>query len=642
MPSLSTTPKSPNQVVQPSKASGLSWPRLLTTQQPRQAAKPEVTLHSPSFATTKEKHPFQPPMEQTSPKHQFLPLSSLPSIAELPRQEPPPGVGTGFRIPALIQSPQAAAQGSLRESGQASEDKAPGPMDEVPKNPQVQGTAEVAETSLSRSLIEAAGKPLPQSPGPDDSPDFAVAGSSPGSDVIAEGDSQRNRGSDDSKADAIEPTDAPDGEPEDTWASRLASILPRTTFDQPTRQNTATAKIQLSRSPSVAPGAYPESESAGESPSRSPGADTEFPEVKDDQSESTPRSDDKSVRSMKSVSIALPDWNNNNQPVQEAQTDSTGGLEHPGNNTMRPANQEECEDWTEVKERLGEDAMVEKEPSREADEDQGKTAAQLSDDPALDHPQTPNHRDAPFNDRASSVAPSQGDSDRLEVSTIHDRESLPPSDADNSSLKPLLSSSPRERRSSHFSESLDDSHSAPVMPEVGKGIQAKGKNKPDAVVRDDDSSSQSTIISSATSETDEIEKERRRDFPPSPVGNGEGPSRTTFSLPPPKIVVKDASEAESSLNSPSLVAPTTTPVQDDSVPRRQTTFVALGEPSSDQRPIKLPMKRRKLYVRRARYAVLRQPILDAALGRQVGAQAKAALKKLANGELIIVEPPSSL
>ncbi|KAL8706706.1 MAG: hypothetical protein Q9201_000231 [Fulgogasparrea decipioides] len=639
MPSPSTTPTFPYQVVQPSKASG--WPRLLTTQQPPKAAKPEVTLHSPSFASA-EKHPFQPSMEQTSPKHQFLPLSSLPSIAELPRQEPPPEVGTGTRMPALIQSSQAAAQGSFRESGQVSEDKAPGPMDEVPKWPQVQGTAEVMETSLSSSLTEAAGKPVPQSPGPDDSPDSAVPRSSPGLDVVPEGDSQRNRGSDNSTADAIEPADASDGEPKDTWASRLASILPRTTFDQPTQQNTTTAKIEPSRSPSVAPGAYPESESAGESPTREPGADTEFPEVKDGQSESTPRSDNKSVRSRKSVSIALPDFNNDNQPVQGAQTDSTGGLEHPGNNMLPPANQKESEDKTEVKQRLGEDAMIEREPSREAEEDQGKTAAQLSDDPALDHLKTPNHGDAPFNDRASSIAPSQGDSDRLEVSTIHDRESLTHSDADNSSLKPLLSSSPRERRSSHFSESLDDSHSAPVMTEVGKGIQAKGKNKAEAAARDDDSSSQSTIISSTTSETEEVEKERIRDLPSPPVGNGEGPSRTASSLPPPKIVVKDASEAESSLNTPSLVAPATTPVQDDSVQRRQITFVALGESLSDQRPIKLPMKRRKLYVRRARYAVLRQPILNAALGRQVGAQAKAALKRLANGELIIVKPPSSL
>lgn len=184
---------------------------------------------------------------------------------------------------------------------------------------------------------------------------------------------------------------------------------------------------------------------------------------------------------------------------------------------------------------------------------------------------------------------------------------------------------------------MDDTITAPMATGSGQAREAKWEDLATSPPGDDDSSSQSTIGSSTASRAEEKGKAK---IPG--VDNGEGSSRKASSFPPPKIIVKDATEAEDSLETPSLVAPATTPVQDGTPPRRQATFAALGEALPDQRAVKLPMKRRKLYVRKARYAVLRQPILNAALGRQVGAQAKTALKKLANGELIVVEPPTSL
>lgn len=238
--------------------------------------------------------------------------------------------------------------------------------------------------------------------------------------------------------------------------------------------------------------------------------------------------------------------------------------------------------------------------------------------------------------RTSSIATSHKDTDKADTSTLHDQESLAPSDADNSSLLPLLSSSPGDARSSHFSESLDDNNTAVRGPRSGKRPEMIQGMDIDIPPKADGRSSLSTISSSVGSGMAETA------YPLAPDDNGEGPSYAGSSLPAPKIVVKDASEAEDLSRSPPPRAPTTTPVHEGSAPRRQATFAALGELSDHQEPIRLPMKKRKLYVRRARYAVLRQPILNATLGRQVGAQAKLALKKLADGELVIIEPPRNL
>ncbi|KAI4260438.1 MAG: hypothetical protein LQ352_000300 [Teloschistes flavicans] len=255
--------------------------------------------------------------------------------------------------------------------------------------------------------------------------------------------------------------------------------------------------------------------------------------------------------------------------------------------------------------------------------------------------QAPKQRSASLSTRSSSIAAWQGDTDKADGSTLHERESLAPSEGDGSSLKPLLPSSPRERRSSHFCESLDHDHEEPVVTDSKDGTLPKDKDRDSLPLKDDDSSSQSTIVSSITSEEKADTKAVQGGRLPR-EGTGIDLDHGRDSLPPPAIVVRDASEAEESLRTPPLVAPATTPVQDDSLPQRRATFVALGEVLPDQRAIKLPTKRRRLYVRKARYAVLRQPILNAVLGRQVGAQAKMALKKLADGELLVIEPPTSL
>ena len=269
-------------------------------------------------------------------------------------------------------------------------------------------------------------------------------------------------------------------------------------------------------------------------------------------------------------------------------------------------------------------------------------AGQAGADVSTELLQAPTQREASIGSRASSIAPSQNDTDRSDLSILHERESLAPSDADNSSLMPLLSSSPGDVRSGHFSESLDETNVHPLAERAPEEAESQ-KQAANAPRIADGSSSLSKVDSPTSSKSENVHKKRPLDDPFVPADSTEGVSNAESSLPPPKIVVRDASSAEDSIQTPSLVAPATTPVRDSStLPRRQTTFIALGEPLDHERPVKLPMKSRKLLIRKARYAILRRPILNAALGCQVGPQAKQALKKLAHGELIVVEPPRSL
>lgn len=209
MPSVSATPKSRKQRAQSPKATGSSWPRLLITQQLPKALDAALTLHSPSFASVKEKYPLQSSMEETSPKHQFLPLSPLPSIAELPKQEPAPKVQADSRMPALTQGSEAREQGtSLRSDRDPEPNEAQAMSKAQGKKPEVQDVPERSSISSTSSFTEAANVPLPESPVTEDS-------HAP----------QLGPDSDASKTQPTDPVSGTNIEEKDTWASKLASIL---------------------------------------------------------------------------------------------------------------------------------------------------------------------------------------------------------------------------------------------------------------------------------------------------------------------------------------------------------------------------------------------------------------------------------
>ncbi|KAL8947170.1 MAG: hypothetical protein Q9222_006522 [Ikaeria aurantiellina] len=652
LPSSTPTLKKQGTVTKRKKVS--SWPRSLIEQRVPKISKPEVTLRSPSFTNLQAKYPAETIPEKGSPKHQFIPLSHLPSIAEMPKQELMPDASPDSKSLVHNSVPQGEGSGAQRQSGRSPEREGPGVMDkEAERHDQSDPPSKPSEEHSPTASTDALDKSLPSIP--NSSPSSARSDKPPGSRDEAEGAQPSQAPSSSSKDDATGGSAGLGDEQKDTWASRLASMLPTAPFNQPNHEDTEVPQSQPSRSASIAPGAYPESDPAADSSLPSPGADVEESQAKAGQlGTDRPRSDSKSLKPRKSVSIALPNETTDvttNSPKGE---DKAASMNH--SDVLPPLGPEDKE-GDEAKEKIKrrETSMVRDRGPTESTAldnsnaekgDQGIASEVVPPhedaDSSPETPQASSQQRGSLSKRASSITPSQADTDKADVSTLHDRESIAPSEADNSSLKPLLSSSPRPTRSSHFSEALDDNLPAPTSTGPRRESEASLKRRADSPPLVEDFSSLSTVDSSNVSETEKTGAKKGLQYPFPQVDQGKGPSQAPSSLPPPDIVVKDASEAEDSLQSPAPKAPATTPVQDDSLPRRRATFVALGEELNQEGPIKLPVKRRKLYVRKARYLVLRQPILNAALGRQVGGQAKQALKKLANGELIVIEPPSSL
>ncbi|KAL8714870.1 MAG: hypothetical protein Q9220_001383 [cf. Caloplaca sp. 1 TL-2023] len=628
LPSLTPTPKKEGITTKRQKVS--SWPRILIEQRVPKVSKPEVTLRSPSLTNLREKYPKETIPEKGSPKHQILPLSHLPSIAEMPKQEKTPDASPNSKSPVYDSRPREKSSVAQQKSDQSSEPGVSGLKDEeVERHDQVNPASETLKEPSPTSSKDAPDEPLPTAP-------------DPGSLDRARGAQPSQSPVDTSKDEVTGGSTGLEDEQKDTWASRFASMLPISAFNQPDHDGTDVPQSQPSRSTSIAPGAYPDSDPAADSSLPSPGAGVEEPQPKVGQpGVEDPPSDSKKLKPRKSVSIALPsettDVTTNNEKGEETGAskekedlsplipDDKEGYEMDAKANPRQNTMEEDEE-------LAEHTAVDNKEAETGDHGIESDAVTPHED-ADSTPHTsqpPSQQHGSLSKRASSIAPSQADTDKADASTLQDRESRAPSEADNSSMKPLLSSSPRATRTSHFSESLDDSHSAPALVKSRRESEASSKRHEDSPPIVDDLSSLSTINSSTISEAEKTDRKTPSQYPFPVVDNGKGPSQAPSSLPPPEIVVKDASEADDSLQTPAPIAPATTPVQDDSPPQRRATFVALGEESDRDGPIKLPVKRRKLYVRKARYFALRKPILNAALGRQVGGQAKQALKKLAN------------
>ncbi|KAL8829038.1 MAG: hypothetical protein Q9170_006340 [Blastenia crenularia] len=638
--SASSTPKTP--LTKALKTTSSSWPR------PSKALKAEVTIQPPSFSGAKEKHSPIPVTEQKTSKHQFLSLAPLTTIAEQSKQEPVEKDSN--EDPAVATQSSSKADASARQHSDRIDKPMTSDLMETDKveNHQADGSFKASETPRFSSSNNAASIPLPQSPVDDGS--LEPAGMSPSTAPTQEMESAQHVHfpSDDLKTDldikASDQTSNSKGDEGETWASMFSSILPQAMFDQPSRQNTSTAHTQASRASSITPGAYPESDPTEETPIPTPGSIVGNSQSETGQSGTNPpQTNGKSMRPRKSVSIALPNGKNDPEDVEvskagTSKTDDIASTENDsvnlaktGMDAMESAREEAVDEQLQEADRDAKhegDAVPESEHASQVNQNLVNAPLQVNQDRLLRPSSSSENRDRSAS-RASSIA----------ASTLHERESLAPSDADNSSLKPLIPS-PKDARSSHFFESLKDESPELMSNKHREAASSNGGADSPPIV--DDLSTLSTINSSAASDASEPGGKQLPEYPFPSVDNGEGPSGTAPSQLAPKIVIKDASEAESSMHTPPLRAPTTTPVQDGSSPRRRATFVALGEPSDHPGPVKLPMKRRKLYVRKARYHVLRQPILNAALGRQVGAQAKSALKKLANGELIIIEPPASL
>ena len=169
-------------------------------------------------------------------------------------------------------------------------------------------------------------------------------------------------------------------------------------------------------------------------------------------------------------------------------------------------------------------------------------------------------------------------------------------------------------------------HIPPTVPEVPTPIEAPN---PAADPRPVEEASPFEIPSQVE-ETSAVEVlPPVEELPPSPA-----PAPMT-SLPPPKITLQRATEdTEPTEAVPAAIMaeilnelPSTSPVDDANV---------LSDPlEGASAPVLPPLKRRKLYLRKARNIAMRKTVLKAVLGRQLAAQTKPALRMLAHGERVL-------
>lgn len=83
--------------------------------------------------------------------------------------------------------------------------------------------------------------------------------------------------------------------------------------------------------------------------------------------------------------------------------------------------------------------------------------------------------------------------------------------------------------------------------------------------------------------------------------------------------------------------------------KRRLRQLARGEelpsspiPAQENAPDLPPLRKRKSFIRKARNLAARQAFLDATLGRQVAAETKPVLRRMANGEMVVVEEGHSI
>lgn len=322
VPSSSDTPTRKEKGAQYPEKTGSSWSRVWIAQHPPKVAKAEVTVRPPSLVAAEEKYPPLSDIEHVSPLHQILPLYSLPSIVELPKQEAHSELNA-----ALPSSPTHSSQETKmstielpRRASVSGKSNSEGVSEG--RTQENQGTSRMTSVSPLSPIAEAAGIPLPSSPSSVDVPEqFSSENGEHSAQVQA---SELGAPT----AEAIDRASKPSGVENDTWTSRLTSILPDAVLDRPSRQNTGTANNRASRASSVAPGAYPESDSTEGSLKQNQDEPVEHAHAKIDQ----PEPDEKTIRPRKSVSIVLPGTGNEIKTRQEEQEEGGRLSEEHRNN----------------------------------------------------------------------------------------------------------------------------------------------------------------------------------------------------------------------------------------------------------------------------------------------------------------------
>lgn len=363
MPSPSVTPKPKVPIAQASNTASSSWPH------PSNVLEAAVAVRPASFIGAKAKHPLQPTAEQVSPKHQFAPLAPLSTISEIPKMEllesdfaPEP--------PASIGSSQQTGRSDQEESTKAVEPSKSGSMnEEQAERHRAQGFARPSNVLSFGPPAEAASIPLPQSPTPNNEKDSTDGGPSLSPEHASKGPQELDPGLGESNAEATDPPNKQDREEKGI----LASILPQFMANQLPRQDTGMASTRTARSTSVAPGAYPESDSMEDTPIPTPDPNSVATQAEAGQSETSPsQADSKSIRSRKSVSIVLPEQHREPEDQQETDADTSKSREGARADLAALKTQEDDDRSVEAKQSPRNDWPAGSNQQREANQEEGR------------------------------------------------------------------------------------------------------------------------------------------------------------------------------------------------------------------------------------------------------------------------------
>ncbi|KAI4217171.1 MAG: hypothetical protein LQ351_000480 [Letrouitia transgressa] len=226
-----------------------------------------------------------------------------------------------------------------------------------------------------------------------------------------------------------------------------------------------------------------------------------------------------------------------------------------------------------------------------------------------------------------------------ETVSMNENGSFTGLDADLSSMKPLLASTDKSIASDQTSRRSFEKNDVNNVDVANFGEKVISDQNPSLICT---STNPVAKNSSAPGSPLEVEVQGEASLLPLPIATPESQSSliAPASLSSPGIAVKEVAGKQAPPLSPQI-APNTNGGSSQTQQEGQH-FIPLGESDEFHGPTKLPTNKRKIYLRKARYLVLREPILNVVLGRQIGSQAKVALRRLADGELIVIEPPRSL
>ena len=184
--------------------------------------------------------------------------------------------------------------------------------------------------------------------------------------------------------------------------------------------------------------------------------------------------------------------------------------------------------------------------------------------------------------------------------------------------------------SSSHKESFDDDQSPATPSPPDEPSQEDTKSRRSSVVRKE--STPEDFIQRISTPSEQI-------LPNSPTKSHKSKRRSVKLSLPPKIVVQSPSSA-SELPEPLPTPAVPIPADEYKIKTRSGTIVSVEHTvhGAAEQLSQTPPKKRKIFLRKVRNIVARRVILNATLGRQMGGRTKGRLRQLAKGEELPSSP----